>query len=184
MGILGSIGLDSIIKELGETARQVLPNKEAQRDFQLKLEELRDRAEARVHEEAIAQTEVNKVEAAHASIFVAGWRPAIGWVCVSGLAWNFALAPALSTVGLQPGTLDIEGLITLVLTMLGASGLRTYELGKGVARDNMKGPRTGAPVAVKQQLAQTQADTGVPVYDDTQTTVPTNEEDAPWNRVS
>lgn len=171
MGILGSLGLDEIIRELGETARQVLPDPKARREFELKLQELQDRAAERVHEEALAQTEVNRTEAGHASVFVAGWRPAIGWVCAAGLGWNFFVAPLLMMFKLSPGMLPIEGLITMSLTMLGASGIRTFELTKGVARDKLTGPRTAAPVEAMKELAKLPQ-------------VPTDEENAPWNRVN
>ena len=44
-------------------------------------------------ESALAQVEVNKVEAAHKSLFVSGWRPAVGWVCVLGMFGNFITIP-------------------------------------------------------------------------------------------
>src|SRR6056300_1863198 len=50
-------------------------------------------AEKHAHEAAMAQTDINKAEAQHRSIFVAGWRPFIGWVCGIALAYHFVLAP-------------------------------------------------------------------------------------------
>lgn len=93
------------------------------------------------------QMEVNKVEAAHASIFVAGWRPAVGWVCVCGLAYQFLAYPMLiwcwalmqawgwvPTTQAPPPMLEAEGLWVLLTGMLGIAGARTFEKFKGVAK--------------------------------------------------
>lgn len=84
------------------------------------------------------QTDVNKAEAANSSIFVAGWRPYIGWVCGSGLAFQFIIAP-LATWGsalwgrtIQFPSLDMGTLLTLLLGMLGLGGMRTFEKVNGV----------------------------------------------------
>jgi hypothetical protein len=90
-------------------------------------------------QERAAQTEVNKAEAASASMFVAGWRPAIGWVCAGALVYQYLVAPLLPwlvvTLGghaqAMPG-LD-DNLWQLMLGMLGLGGLRTYEKVQGVA---------------------------------------------------
>ncbi len=91
------------------------------------------------------QLEINKIEAKHASIFVAGWRPAIGWICGTALAWNFILQPMLNwgafmfNVDLKDmPTLDTGELMTVLLGMLGLGGLRTYEKKLGVARTEVK----------------------------------------------
>jgi hypothetical protein len=79
-------------------------------------------------EPQLAQIELNKVEASHRTIWVAGWRPAIGWICATGLAFVFIINPVIqwSTDKVGP-ELPIEGMFTLVLGMLGLGGLRTYE---------------------------------------------------------
>lgn len=87
----------------------------------------------------LAQLEINKVEAASDNVFVAGWRPGIGWVCVAALAYQFVLAP----IGLwfsqiighpipAPPRLD-DMLWELMFGMLGMGTLRTVEKIKGVA---------------------------------------------------
>jgi len=93
------------------------------------------------------QLEINKQEAAHPSIFVAGWRPFIGWVCGVALVWNFIIQPLLLWVawmmpelGIDMSTapkLDSGELMTVLLGMLGLGGLRTYEKRLGVNRENM-----------------------------------------------
>ena len=88
----------------------------------------------------LAQTEINKAEAAHKSIFVAGWRPFIGWVCGVGIAWAMVVQPVAQWAmiawgdGTELPTIDTSYLMELVTAMLGMSGLRTFEKMKGVAR--------------------------------------------------
>ena len=86
-----------------------------------------------------SQKEINKLEAVHVSVFVAGWRPFIGWVCGFGLAYNFIVHPLIiwgvQIAGIQdvvPPVLAIGELMPLLLALLGLGGLRTYEKLKGV----------------------------------------------------
>lgn len=69
----------------------------------------------------IAQTEVNKAEAAHPNLFVAGWRPAIGWVGASAVAYQFILYPLLCWLPIEnpPKPLDYTLLYSLITGMLG-----------------------------------------------------------------
>lgn len=92
-----------------------------------------------------AQLEVNAVEAAHASRFVAGWRPGMGWVCVLAFGSNYIFLPIMNwsfTVvtfftgksGFPELTpFDTTALMPILLGMLGLGGLRTYEKKAGVA---------------------------------------------------
>ena len=97
-------------------------------------------AERQTHEIAKAQIAVNKEEAASHSMFVSGWRPAVGWVCTLGLATNYLFVPVcnfLLTVTESPITvppLDLSEMMPVLLGMLGLGGLRTYERTKAVAR--------------------------------------------------
>ena len=91
-------------------------------------------AEKQAHEAQLAQVEVNKQEAQHRSIFVAGWRPFVGWVCGIALAYHFVLAPiilfSVSIIGVQIPELpsfNMETLTTVLLGMLGLGGLRSFE---------------------------------------------------------
>lgn len=76
------------------------------------------------------QTKINEIEAGHRSIFVAGWRPFIGWICGFALAYNFIIRDLfiwiLKPVDIPPA-LQMEHLMTVLLGMLGLGGLRTYE---------------------------------------------------------
>jgi|TARA_R100000951_G_C2609683_1_gene170820 hypothetical protein len=76
------------------------------------------------------QSEINKVEAQHRTIFVAGWRPFIGWVCGVALAYNFVLRDLLIWfLGQEqvPPALQMEHLMTVLVGMLGLGGMRTFE---------------------------------------------------------
>ena len=74
----------------------------------------------------LAQVELNKIGAAHRSIFVAGWRPAVGWVCAIGLAFAFLVNPILQwTVGEAGPELPLDIMMELVIGMLGLAVLRT-----------------------------------------------------------
>lgn len=76
---------------------------------------------------AKGQMAVNAVEAANPNMFIAGWRPFIGWVCGSGLVWQFIGVPICSMIGFQPPPVDTGTLTTLLIAMLGLGGMRTAE---------------------------------------------------------
>ncbi len=102
-------------------------------EAQTQLETIRLGLEQQLVQQVTAQIEVDKQEASNASIFVAGWRPFIGWICGSGLACQFILGPIFTWVSAlikHPTafpTLDLGTLMTLLLGMLGLGGMRTYE---------------------------------------------------------
>ncbi len=81
--------------------------------------------------------ELNKAEAQHRSIFVAGWRPAIGWVGAITLFYHYVAQPILNYVltlnGVTelPPSLDLNGLWPIISGMLGIAGMRTYDKMKG-----------------------------------------------------
>ncbi len=87
-----------------------------------------------------AQTEINKVEAASSSTFVAGWRPFIGWVCGVAFSVQYLIAPFATWLTALYGNpvvfpeLDMGTLFTLLGGMLGLGGLRTFEKVKKVAK--------------------------------------------------
>ncbi|GAA6170251.1 3TM-type holin [Sessilibacter corallicola] len=95
-----------------------------------------------------SQTKINEIEAAHSSVFVAGWRPFIGWVCGVGILWAFIVQPIVVWVDVNFDTglthlssIDTDGLYQLVLAMLGMGGLRTFEKIKGVSRETSPGKK-------------------------------------------
>lgn len=82
------------------------------------------------------QAEINKVEAGHRSMFVAGWRPAIGWICAFALAWGWILGPFLSWAlpGKPMPAIELGEAISLIMALLGLGALRSYEKKTGISR--------------------------------------------------
>lgn len=79
------------------------------------------------------QLDINKAEATNPNWFVSGWRPFIGWVCGTGLGYQFLVYPILIAFHPNIVQLDMGTLITLLGGMLGLSIQRTYEKVQGVA---------------------------------------------------
>jgi|TARA_R100000935_G_scaffold36011_1_gene56736 hypothetical protein len=76
------------------------------------------------------QTKINEIEAGHRTLFVAGWRPFIGWICGVALAYNFVIRDLfiwITKTADAPPALQMEHLMTVLLGMLGLGGLRTFE---------------------------------------------------------
>lgn len=103
--------------------------------------ELSTMAEKHAQELAKGQIEVNKAEAAHKSLFVAGWRPAIGWVCVLGMAGNFITIPITNMILELMGSsvtvplIPTAEMMPILMGMLGLGAMRTVEKSKGVQRE-------------------------------------------------
>ena len=102
--------------------------------------EISTMAERHAQELAKGQLEVNKVEAASKSMFVAGWRPAVGWVSVLGMASNYILIP-LSNFGLAIAEsnitiplIDTSTMMPVLMGMLGLGAMRSVEKVQGVSR--------------------------------------------------
>lgn len=87
------------------------------------------------------QIELNKIEAQSTSLFVAGWRPAIGWICASAYAYNFVVQPVLTFILLAMGVmiptlpvLDWTELSIVMMGMLGLGGMRSFDKLKGTSK--------------------------------------------------
>ena len=89
--------------------------------------------EKQAHEIAIAQIEVNK-EDAKGSWFQAGWRPAVGWVCVAGFTINFLISPILAPFDIIIPQADTSTMLPVLMGMLGLGGLRSYEKKNGLTK--------------------------------------------------
>jgi hypothetical protein len=87
----------------------------------------------------LAQIAVNQTEAANPSVFVSGWRPAVGWLCAAACGWNWlglpiaklGLAIAGTSIDLAPA--DLTEMLPVLMGMLGLGGLRTIEKLNGKA---------------------------------------------------
>tara|TARA_R100000655_G_scaffold106053_1_gene154917 strand:- start:261 stop:674 length:414 start_codon:yes stop_codon:yes gene_type:complete len=98
-------------------------------------------AQRHAQELAQGQLEINKAEAQSRNIFVAGWRPFIGWTCGLAMFWHFVGVPiTLFFVGWfaveipELPQFDMNSLMTVLLGMLGLGGLRTFEKTKGITK--------------------------------------------------
>jgi hypothetical protein len=127
-----------VIEAVLAVARPVLdrffPDPKARQEFELAMR-------AADWQLVQAQLEINKVEAAHPSRFVSGWRPFIGWVGGFGLAWQFVLAPMLAwflsivSPGIPLPVIDSSGeLLALVTALLGIGAMRSYDKQKGTSK--------------------------------------------------
>ena len=130
--------ISAIMPSVMEVAGRFLPeDKEkraaAEREIQAKLTDSLAQVD-------LAQLGINKVEAAHRSMFVAGWRPFIGWTCGVALMYTYVLQPILVFGLAQSGYLvnlprmDLGELMPVLMGMLGLGGLRSWEKVKGVAK--------------------------------------------------
>lgn len=103
--------------------------------------ELSSMAERHAQELAKGQLEVNKAEASSNSMFVSGWRPAVGWCCCLGMASNYILIPfsnfglALAEQNITIPMIDTSTMMPVLMGMLGLGGLRTVEKIQKVSRE-------------------------------------------------
>ena len=91
-------------------------------------------AEKQSHEALKGQLEINKMEAAHKSLFVAGWRPAIGWICALGMLYNTIIVNLLG-IWREVDPVDTTLLVPVMMGLLGLGAMRSYEKVNQVARE-------------------------------------------------
>jgi hypothetical protein len=134
------LGIGTLISSVGKIAGDLITTDKERIELALREKEIDQRTD-------LAQLEVNKQEAAHASMFVAGWRPAIGWIGAGALAYQFLLYPLLTwgwawaqargvlPPDLQPPpVLDADALWVILSGILGIAGMRSFEKTRGVSR--------------------------------------------------
>ena len=115
------------IDALGSAVDKIFTNDEERMQAQAVLDRIAQKP-------AILQAEINKIEAQHRSLFVAGWRPAIGWVCAIGLAFPFIINPLIEWAGGTGPKIPMDQLMELVVALLGLGTLRTFEKLAGRAK--------------------------------------------------
>tara|TARA_B100001250_G_scaffold136611_1_gene116964 strand:+ start:149 stop:544 length:396 start_codon:yes stop_codon:yes gene_type:complete len=103
--------------------------------------EIATMAQRHAHEANMGNLEINKTEAQHRSLFVAGWRPFLGWGLSFAMIWHFVLVPLITFICAFAGVdipelphFDMESLMTVLLGMLGLGGLRSFEKAKGLTK--------------------------------------------------
>lgn len=132
-------GIGTVIDSVGKIASDLITTDKERLELELRAKELDQAID-------LAQIEVNKVEAEHSSIFVAGWRPAIGWIGAAAMAYQFLLYPLMlwgwtyfQGTGwipkelTPPPVLDADQLWVILSGILGIAGMRSFEKTKGVA---------------------------------------------------
>lgn len=134
----------TLLPVVGKVLDKIIPNvaerEKAKMELQLKLAEQEGELVKALIQSDIAQADINKVEAGSDNLFKSGWRPAVAWIGVTGLAWTVFL-PVISwflqMFGVQTPPLPQLGgevLNTLLFGLLGLGGLRTYEKKSGVTK--------------------------------------------------
>lgn len=121
---------------------RVLPDKGKQAELQQQLalaaiaaEGDRLKADMQI---ALAQTEINKIDAASSDKFQSRWRPAVGWVCVSALCWQYIAWPVLTWASsnfawVAPPRLDMADILAILPALLGIGAFRSFDKMKGTA---------------------------------------------------
>ncbi len=132
------IGLvDSLIGPVSAVLDKFIEDKDKKAEL---AHEIATMSERHTNEVVKAQLEINKTEAQHASVFVSGWRPAIGWVCCLGMAGNFLIIPfvnmtleLMETEVIVP-MIQLDVMMPVLMGMLGLGAMRTVEKVKKVDR--------------------------------------------------
>jgi hypothetical protein len=121
---------------------KLIPDKEAAAKMKLDTLQLQQAGEFKAIDAdlqvMLAQADINKAEAASANAWTSGWRPAVGWVCVTGMAWTYVVSPLLGWLSAAKGwpippTIDTFDLLIMLGGMLGFGGMRSFERIKGKA---------------------------------------------------
>ena len=126
-----------ILPLVGEVIDRVVPDKNGNAKAKREIEQTLATAAMKGQ---LGQLEINKVEAGHRSIFVAGWRPCCGWICASALGFHFILAPIVQWAGSLWGfnlplpNFNMDALLYVLGSLLGIAGLRTFEKHKGLTK--------------------------------------------------
>lgn len=125
--------LGDIINSVKDIVSEVVVDKDKKNEILARIDE-------RYHEQMMGQLDVNKIEAGHRSVFVAGWRPAIGWVGALSLFMYYPVQVAVQLWTLGAVTLDVSDLLVIIGGLLGFGGLRSFDKVKGTANDVLKLP--------------------------------------------
>jgi hypothetical protein len=137
---MSPLGIGAIIDSVGKVASDLITTDKERIELELEGRRIDQATD-------LAQMEVNKTEAQNQNLFVAGWRPAVGWVGAAAMAYQFLAYPLLvwSWTWMQaeqivpqdvkpPPMLDTEALWVILSGMLGIAGMRSFEKTRGVAR--------------------------------------------------
>lgn len=133
LGEMVGSGVGSLAKDVGTVINDFVETEEEKKAAEVLLMKVQQEPDK-------WQAKINMIEARHRTIFVAGWRPFIGWICGTGLGMNFVFFPLMEWLSALFGhfikrpDMDTGALMTLVISLLGLGATRTYEKMKGVAQ--------------------------------------------------
>jgi len=128
---------ESIIGVAGKVLDKFVEDKDLKRKLESELK-------SQIISLDLAQAQTNLEQAKHSSVFIAGARPAIMWICAFGLGWQFVFQPiavwifAVLNSDVVLPLIETEGLMPLTLSLLGLGSMRSFEKFKGIQRNNMK----------------------------------------------
>lgn len=123
--LLGGPAIDAV-SAVGNVVDQLFTSDEERAQAEIFMAKIRQKP-------ALLQAEINRIEAGHRSIFVAGWRPFIGWICGMGFLWAFIIHPlfewgvVIGGFDITPPPLMTDNMMELVLALLGLGTLRSVE---------------------------------------------------------
>ena len=133
--IIGSLlgGKDGALKQVASVIDSIHTSEEEKLDKKILMQRIQQKL-------AEKQLDVNAKEAAHRSVFVSGWRPAIGWMGALALGFEFILSPGIewyskfAGLNLIAPEIQTGPLLAIVTSMLGVAGLRSFEKSKGLTK--------------------------------------------------
>ena len=129
--------INAIIPLVSTVLDRLIPDNNAKEKVKQEIEQT---LIANATQISLAQAETNKIEAAHRSVWVAGWRPCLGWISALSFLFMFILQPLAQWVSALLGLVVVlpefqtDVLMELTFAMLGLAGLRTYEKQKGLTK--------------------------------------------------
>ena len=133
--IIGSLlgGKDGALKQISSVIDSIHTSEEEKLDKKILMQRIQQKL-------AEKQLDVNAKEAGHRSVFVSGWRPAIGWMGALALGFEFILSPGIewyskfAGLNLIAPEIQTGPLLAIVTSMLGVAGLRSFEKSKGLTQ--------------------------------------------------
>jgi len=130
-GLLG--GKDGALKQVASVIDSIHTSEEEKLDKKIIMQRIQQKL-------AEKQLDVNAKEATHRSVFVAGWRPCIGWIGGLALMFSFILSPCIewyakfAGIDIIPPAIETGPLLAIVTSMLGVAGMRSFEKAKGLTK--------------------------------------------------
>lgn len=145
--LIAALPFDQIVGSIGKVIDDLFTSDQERLQAQIELTKLGIETHRIEADLARGQQRINEIEAAHASRFIAGWRPGLGWVGVVGMGYQFVIYPFLTWAWTvmqaaqwvprdltAPPVLDVDALWVMLAGILGLGTWRTVERVRGVAR--------------------------------------------------